>query len=131
VTDPESLVKAKNWIRELRNMLGDSVCLALVANKIDLLDRKCPPTQNPVVQEAITYAASLEKAKHYLTSAKLNEGLQELFFDLTKRMMDFHKKSRPVEKSTSPSITRTLRIQDDDEDQLSPESGSVGNKCSC
>lgn len=103
-------------------MLGNSVCLALVANKIDLLDPKTSPTNNAIVQEAIAYAESLEKAKHYLTSAKTNQGLQELFVDLSKRMTaDSAKKSR----SSDTGRSRTLRIQDDE----SPEAGD--QKCSC
>ena len=128
VTDPESLVKAKNWIKELRNMLGNSVCLALVANKTDLLNVRTSLNINPVIQEAIAYSGTLDKSKHYLTSAKLNEGLQEMFCDLTKRMLEYQKRNRKPD-SLLPSLagSRTLRIQDDDFE----EQEENVRKCSC
>jgi Ras-related protein Rab-21 len=82
ITDNNSFVKVKNWVKELRSQLGKSVTLAIVGNKIDL-------ERNRAVnkEEAISYAQSVG-AKHYDTSAKLNKGLDELFLDLSKRMLE-------------------------------------------
>lgn len=30
------LLKVKNWVRELRRMLGDDICLVIAGNKTDL-----------------------------------------------------------------------------------------------
>jgi len=81
ITDIDSFQKVKNWVKELRKMLGTDICLAIVGNKFDL-------DKNRVVsvEEAEMYAASVG-AKHYHTSAKLNKGIDELFLDLTKRMI--------------------------------------------
>jgi len=82
ITDIDSFQKVKNWVKELRKILGTDIVLAIVGNKFDL-------EKNRVVslESAEMYAASVG-AKHYHTSAKLNKGLEELFVDLTKRMLE-------------------------------------------
>jgi len=82
ITDRESFLKVQNWVKELRKMLGKEVVLAIAGNKSDL-------ERNRVVsvEEAEKYAESVG-AKHFSTSAKLNKGLEELFLDLTKRMIE-------------------------------------------
>ncbi|XP_054721530.1 ras-related protein Rab-21-like [Uloborus diversus] len=82
ITDEDSFKKVKNWVKELRQMLGEDVCLSIAGNKTDLEKDRAVP-----VGEAESYAASV-KAKHFTTSAKLNRGIEELFLDLTRRMME-------------------------------------------
>lgn len=67
------------WVKELRKMLGTDITLAIAGNKVDL---------NRVVslEEAEAYAATVG-AKHFSTSAKLNQGVEELFLDLAKRLL--------------------------------------------
>ncbi|GAB1295571.1 Ras-related protein Rab-21 [Apodemus speciosus] len=36
ITDEDSFQKVKNWVKELRKMLGNEICLCIVGNKIDL-----------------------------------------------------------------------------------------------
>ncbi|RXG67331.1 Ras-related protein Rab-21 [Armadillidium vulgare] len=36
ITDEDSFQKVKNWVRELRKMLGNDICLAIAGNKVDL-----------------------------------------------------------------------------------------------
>jgi len=82
ITDKDSFIRVKNWVKELRKMLGIDVALAIAGNKIDL-------EKNRVVtlEEAEAYAASVN-ARHYSTSAKLNKGVDELFYDLAARMIE-------------------------------------------
>jgi len=82
ITDEDSFDKVKMWVKELRKMLGSSVELCIVGNKIDM--EKQRHVQASAAEE---YAKSVG-AKHYHTSAKLNKGVEELFVDLTKRMLD-------------------------------------------
>lgn len=84
VTDPDSLSKVKVWVKELRKMLGNNVCLAIVGNKIDMLGDRNSLARNELIAEAQSYARTAN-ATHYLTSAKTNLGIDELFVDLTKR----------------------------------------------
>ncbi|KAL8575544.1 Ras-related protein Rab-21 [Nucella lapillus] len=82
ITDEDSFQKVKNWVKELRRMLGQDVVLCIVGNKIDL-----EKDRHVTVQEAEAYAASVN-ARHYDSSAKLNRGVEELFLDLSKGMME-------------------------------------------
>jgi Ras-related protein Rab-21 len=36
ITDAESFNKVKQWVKELRKMLGNDICVAIAGNKIDL-----------------------------------------------------------------------------------------------
>jgi len=82
ITDEDSFQKVKNWVKELRKMLGQDIALAIVGNKIDLEKER-----NVTVAQAEEYAKSVG-AVHYQTSAKLNRGIEELFLDLSKRMLE-------------------------------------------
>ena len=64
------------WVKELRKMLGKEIVLAIAGNKIDR-------ERIVSLSEAEEFARSVG-AKHYNTSAKLNEGVTELFLDLAK-----------------------------------------------
>jgi Ras-related protein Rab-21 len=81
ITDRDSFIKVQTWVKELRKMLGKEVVLAIAGNKCDLERSRVVS-----IDEAEQYAESVG-AKHYSTSAKLNKGLEELFLDLTKRML--------------------------------------------
>jgi len=81
ITDRDSFIKVQTWVKELRKMLGKEVTLAIAGNKCDLERSRVVS-----IEEAEQYAESVS-AKHYSTSAKLNKGLEELFLDLTKRML--------------------------------------------
>ncbi|XP_013785530.1 ras-related protein Rab-21-like [Limulus polyphemus] len=82
ITDEDSFQKVKMWVKELRKMLGSDVCLCIAGNKTDLEKDRAVS-----LEEADAYSASVG-AKHFLTSAKLNRGIEELFVDLTKRMIE-------------------------------------------
>ncbi len=82
ITDHDSFVRVQNWVKELRQMLGNDVSLVIAGNKIDL-ERNRAVT----LQEAEEYAASVG-AKHFSTSAKLNKGIDELFLDLARRLLE-------------------------------------------
>ncbi|EAL64032.1 Rab GTPase [Dictyostelium discoideum AX4] len=81
ITDNDSFIKAKNWIKELKTMLGNDISLCIIGNKCDLEKTRVIP-----LADAEAYAKSVG-AIHYSTSAKLNKGIEELFLDLTRRMI--------------------------------------------
>ncbi|KAG1683147.1 Ras-related protein Rab-21 [Nymphon striatum] len=82
ITDEDSFLKVKNWVKELKKMLGNDICLCIAGNKTDLEKQRTVSAE-----EAETYAASVG-AKHFHTSAKLNKGVEEMFLDLSTRMME-------------------------------------------
>ncbi|CAF3967669.1 unnamed protein product, partial [Rotaria magnacalcarata] len=81
ITDEDSFNRVKGWVKQLKRMLGDDVVLCIVANKIDL-----EKDRHVSMQTAEEYAQSVD-AKLYHTSAKLNQGIGELFNDLAARML--------------------------------------------
>uniref|UniRef100_A0A8C0AUE3 RAB21, member RAS oncogene family n=1 Tax=Buteo japonicus TaxID=224669 RepID=A0A8C0AUE3_9AVES len=79
------------------------------------------------VQEAETYAESVG-AKHYHTSAKQNKGIEELFLDLCKRMIEtaqVDERARGNGSSQSGTARRGVQIIDDE-----PQVQSSGGCCS-
>lgn len=151
VTNPESLIKVKEWARELNKTEGiDRIKLCIIGNKIDLLQAQQQqlassatnqlnklnqqkstslPIQysHPVIQDAIKFTNEIINARHYLTSAKQNLGLGELFISLSKRMVDQHKKRRNCNQDlveTRTNVARTLSLAEDvDEDESRRRAG--------
>lgn len=130
VTNPDSLRKVRDWVKELNKMLGnDNIKLAIIGNKIDLLpvgEQKCPQN-NPLIQEALQLTGENLNAKHYLTSAKLNQGIGELFTSLSKRMVEQARKQledRNSRMSTRSRILKSLAVSDGSEDDQHHYGGS-------
>jgi len=111
ITDNDSFVRVQNWIKELRKMLGADIVLAIAGNKCDMERNRVVP-----LEKAEEYAESVG-AKHYSTSAKLNKGVDELFLDLTKKML-----SKGAVKSTGPTA---LKIDSNS------NTGDKDEGCSC
>lgn len=76
ITDSESFNKVKNWVKELKKIVGNDIIIVIAGNKIDLEKNRAVNEE-----EAISYAESVG-ATHFHTSAKANKGLDEVFFSL-------------------------------------------------
>ncbi|XP_061264782.1 ras-related protein Rab-21-like [Bos javanicus] len=121
ITDEDSFQKVKNWVKELRKMLGNEICLCIVGNKVDLEKER-----HVSIQEAESYAESVG-AKHYHTSAKQNKGIEELFLDLCKRMIEtaqVDERAKGNGSSQPGAARRGVQIIDDE-----PQAQSVGGGC--
>merc|ERR1711973_587890 len=103
ITDEDSFQKVKVWVKELRRMVGPEINLIIAGNKIDL-ERKRTVNQ----EMAETFAASVN-AVHIQTSAKKNEGIDNLFETLTNHILSKQK------KSTATVPRQNIKIVDDDE----------------
>ncbi|KAH7829719.1 Rab21a [Monocercomonoides exilis] len=73
ITDIDSFVKVKKWVKELHAMVGTNIAIAICGNKIDREREKVVD-----LSEAEAYAASVG-ATHFTTSAKTGKGVQEAF----------------------------------------------------
>lgn len=102
ITNEVTFVKVKNWVKELKKMLGSDCTLMIAGNKIDLESERVVP-----LEEAEGYAEQVG-AKHFYTSAKLNQGLEELFLELTCEMMNTFDKN--VERDTMSRSMRNSRV---------------------
>lgn len=113
ITDAESFRKVRTWVRELRRIVGEDISICIAGNKSDLhRNRKVPE------DEAKRYAESVGAA-HFDTSAKLNRGLEEVFVELTRRML-----SRTGGKKKKGSAL----IADDDDDEPLAKPPSKGRQ---
>lgn len=122
ITDHDSFQKVKNWVKELKKMLGADIVLTIVGNKIDLIkDRNVP------LEAAESYAESVG-AKHFETSAKLNEGIEELFLYITDEMVKIHdvkQQTATLSRSNSTRRGNALIVEETDE----TEQRSSGKCC--
>ncbi|XP_054274881.1 ras-related protein Rab-21-like [Macrosteles quadrilineatus] len=102
ITDEDSFQKVKNWVKELKKMLGSDICLVIAGNKIDLEKQRTVP-----VADAEEYSKSVG-ATHFHTSAKLNKGIEEMFLELSKQMMERAQES-DVQKANILGRTSSMR----------------------
>lgn len=106
ITDQDSFQKVKTWVRELKKMLGNDIVIAICGNKADL-EKKRTVDQ----AEAEEYAKSVG-AKHFHTSARMNRGIDEMFLDMAKRLVEQRTKGRSARPVSGPSPS--VVVEDDD-----------------
>jgi len=112
ITDADSFTKVKNWVKELRKMLGNDISLIIAGNKIDLEKQR-----HVSHQQAEEYAQSVG-ATHFSSSAKLNQGIEEMFLHLSQQMLtkaDEKAKNTPGHSYSFGTSNRSggITIQDD------------------
>lgn len=95
ITDQDSFQKVKNWVKELKRMLGSEIILTIAGNKIDLEEQR-------TVQEddAVAYAESVG-AHYFETSAKTNENIDELFMELTRLMVQHAQQNNQKQRASA------------------------------
>lgn len=100
--------------------MGNDIVCVIVGNKTDLIkDQKLK--YDP--EAHIDYAKSVG-ALHYLTSAKLNENVDEVFLDISKSLMKIsdEKQSASATLNRSNSMRRQLRVEESNEEETSERS---------
>jgi len=122
ITDEDSLQKVKMWVKELRKMLGTDISLVIVGNKTDLeKDRQVS------FEEADSYAKKVN-AVHCETSAKHNEGIEEMFLSLIQKMLDREAEQQLQNVPPQNSHRKTVVVVDDiPEQQTKSCCGGGGN----
>lgn len=116
ITNEKSFQKVQNWVKELRKMLGDDICLVIAGNKIDL-DKE----RHVAVSEAESYAESVG-AKHFHTSAKHNKGIDDMFLDISKSMIE-KADNNMQNKKTSTTNRKSIMVVDDEQLEQKPKGG--------
>ncbi|XP_046390999.1 ras-related protein Rab-21 [Ischnura elegans] len=117
ITDEDSFQKVKKWVKELKKMLGSEISLTIAGNKVDLEKQR-----NVSVEDAEQYAVSVG-ARHFHTSAKHNKGIEEMFLELSQRMIEKAKEAE--EQKMCVGNANNVMVVDD---EASPEEAS-GSRC--
>uniref|UniRef100_A0A6V3JWJ8 Ras-related protein Rab-21 n=1 Tax=Lotharella globosa TaxID=91324 RepID=A0A6V3JWJ8_9EUKA len=81
ITDRDSFRKVRNWVKELRKIVGKDIVLCIVGNKVDLEKKRQVDKE-----EALKYAEQVG-AVHCLASAKTGRGVEQAFLELTKGLL--------------------------------------------
>lgn len=113
ITDQDSFQKVKNWVKELKRMLGSEIILAIAGNKIDLEEQR-----TVMEEEALSYAESVG-AHYFETSAKTNDNVEEVFVELTRLMVQHAQQNHQKQ--------RTMTQQQFGQRRLIVEDSSEGN----
>lgn len=123
ITDEKSFQQVKTWVKELRKMLGKDVCLIIVGNKIDL-----EKDRHVSLEEAEDYANKVG-AVHFQTSAKLNQGVEDMFLVLSKNMLSINEQKESLNNSLSRqnSQRRNVVVVDDEQEQTAATKSCCGS----
>lgn len=108
----------------MKKIVGNDIVCVIVGNKTDLIkDQNL--NYNPEMH--INYAKSVG-AIHFLTSAKLNENIDDVFLEVSKLMIKVHDEKQTANTSLnrSNSMRRQLRVEEssDQEEAAAPQSNS-------
>jgi len=82
ITDFGSFVKAQEWVEELQAQITHEIVLAVVGNKCDMGNARAVPKE-----KAMAFAKSIN-AMFYETSAKDNDGLDALFLEVSRKLVE-------------------------------------------
>jgi Ras-related protein Rab-21 len=127
ITDRDSFEKVQTWVEELRLYLDKDTPIAIAGNKYDL------PNRNIDQDEAEDYAKSI-KGAHFDTSAKTGKGIDEVFIEITRAVLDKQKNDSKSRAARKKNKKKSLKSQnaafgvdgEDDDDMKLGEISSGG-----
>ncbi|QLQ78906.1 hypothetical protein HG537_0B02540 [Torulaspora globosa] len=123
VTKPQSFIKARHWVKELHEQASKGIIIALVGNKIDVLENG---EERKVAREEAERLAEEESLLYFETSAKTGENVNEVFVAIGEKI--------PLKKADeSVNQSNGVRIADDQRiDLTSSVNGPVrAAGCNC
>ncbi|CAK9859058.1 unnamed protein product [Sphagnum jensenii] len=113
----DSFNRVQSWVKELRKMANKNIVLVIAGNKSDM-----DKMQHLNVGDAERYAESIG-ATHFVTSAKLNTGIDEVFLDVARRVLE-QRKSLGPEPATADARRKSVIIVD-----KQPTDSPAASKC--
>jgi len=116
ITQADSFQKMKEWVRELNINIAEPIIIAIAGNKCDLeAERQIP------FATAKEYADSIDAILSE-TSAKQDKGIEDLFFQIAKRLVAKNSKDSNSQTTYAINIAQRERIK-------KMNSGSSGACC--
>jgi Ras-related protein Rab-21 len=114
ITDRDSFSKVRNWVKELRKIVGKDIVLLIAGNKCDLTKHRQVSDE-----DAEKFAASVG-ATHMLCSAKTGKNVEGLFLELTKGMLQQAEKDGPVSPTAPGKSSRQVIAISPEEEKSKP-----------
>lgn len=123
VTKPQSFIKARHWVKELHEQASKDITIALVGNKIDVLENN--ESERKVAREEGEKLAEEEGLLFFETSAKTGTNVNEVFLGIGERI--------PLKKGDAQSGQSGLTVTDEQRIDLTNSSNATGeaSACSC
>ncbi|ETO10673.1 Rab21-family small GTPase [Reticulomyxa filosa] len=100
ITDNASFDKVQRWVEELKIMAKRDIVIIMAANKQDMISN-----QRIDAAKAHSFASKID-AKLIGTSAKTGEGVETLFLELTKQILNQKKSSQNTSEISSQGSRR-------------------------
>ncbi|KAJ4786082.1 Ras-related protein Rab-21 [Rhynchospora pubera] len=114
ITSSETFNRVTKWVKELQQMAPPDIIMTIAANKSDLLRSK-----KINIQDAESYSTSIG-ARLFVTSSKTGVGIDEMFLDIAKRLIDRRKESAEG-LLTAPPRKGIVIIDDEPEKEPPPK----------
>ncbi len=98
ITLSDTFKRVKKWVEELKAFNKDTV-IAIAGNKVDL--KKFDIDKDEIDEYCLN-----ENAKHFYTSAKTGEGLDEIFTHITKVIAENHQEAERNKANVMPGTSK-------------------------
>lgn len=122
VTKPQSFIKARHWVKELHEQASKDIIIALVGNKIDMLQEG---GERKVAREEGEKLAEEKGLLFFETSAKTGENVNDVFLGIGEKIP-----LKTAEEQNSASNERESNNQRVDLNSAN-DGTSANSACSC
>lgn len=122
VTKPQSFIKARHWVKELHEQASKDIIIALVGNKIDMLQEG---GERKVAREEGEKLAEEKGLSFFETSAKTGENVNDVFLGIGEKIP-----LKTAEEQNSASNERESNNQRVDLNAAN-DGTSANSACSC